>query len=171
MRQGLLFLLVIVIVTLLFFMVRSIVSQLDEKELSNSNGPIPPLKFLRIDGAPMTGEEILADAPVMIKYLNPDCDICHEEISKLLGAYDAFKGMTTLLVVAGDEADIEGFSREYSLEQYPGLLVVREGERSFADHFGESVFPTTLIYGPDHSLIDKIEGQVNLSYITKLISN
>jgi peroxiredoxin len=128
---------------------------------------IPDFKFYDMEGKPVTRLSLVANAPTIFFYFDPDCDHCQNIAKKITEQKDLFKGVTLVLVSWADAKAIRAFPGKH-LPGFPGkLIVTKDNEYKIDKWFGYSATPSLYVYSDQYKRTASFKDEVAAEILVK----
>jgi peroxiredoxin len=163
-------LLLTIVVGLSYFGYNVIQKQTINKQIESTIQKLPILSFYTTNQEIFTFENN-PQKNTLIIYFHPECEHCQYEAKQISKYQSEFKGTYILMVSPAQLDDIKQFQTEYQLEEISSLKMLWDKDREFETYFGNSTFPTILIYNSNNELQKKYKGEVKIDAIIKHISH
>lgn len=161
----------ITVVALFLFISTCIILELRKKRAIDKNlQTLASFCMTNIFGVKFCTESI-PDQPILILYINPDCEMCEVEISQLKSQINKFKGTSILIITNAPVNQATNFYKTHRLSEISNLQFLLDEGMEFQDHTGVSVVPTCLIYNKDKKLVHKFAGEVKVDILLKYIAH
>jgi hypothetical protein len=128
---------------------------------------IPDFKFYDMENQPVTRLSLVANAPTIFFYFDPDCDHCQLIATMITEQKELFKGITLVLVSWAEVDAIKGFPGKY-LPGFPGKLIVTKDKDYLVDKwFGDSVAPSIYVYNNQYKRTASFKDEVRPEILVK----
>ncbi len=164
-RKVIISIVIISVAGLLFFLVSKTIDKIRHKErIAQKIKTFPALSVIAI------GHNDLADwknagNPTVIIFFNSGCEHCQYEVGSIAQALAAFKE-TNLLFISDESVEkITAFSRQYKLNDKPGVWWLKMEPEEVYNTFGNIGVPHIWIYNKEGKLIKEFKGETKVEAI------
>jgi thiol-disulfide isomerase/thioredoxin len=130
---------------------------------------VPNYSFYDLDGGKYSNGLVKGN-PMVFIYFHPECEHCQYEAEQLLLKRDSFKGVQLVMVSPAPIDAVKQFFSSYHLTEIENLDVLWDKENKFESYFGESIFPTVIIYDNQGKLRKKYKGEVSIETIIQQLT-
>ncbi len=98
-----------------------------------------------VDGGSIAGDELTADAPVLMTFVQPTCPISHEEAPKIAAAARLHPEITYVIVHSGGSVDdYRAMTAEAGLDA-PNIVHVDDSDQQLWKRFGVTASPSSIL--------------------------
>lgn len=115
-----------------------------------------------IDAKTLTGKNVLI-------LFQPDCDHCQHEAEAIREHLASFAGYTLYFVSSATLAEIEKFASDYKLSGNSHVVFGWTATENVLNNFGPIQAPSVYIYSDQGKLVQKFNGQTDISVILKYL--
>jgi hypothetical protein len=115
-----------------------------------------------IDAKTLTGKNVLV-------LFQPDCDHCQHEAEDIREHLASFNGYTLYFISSASMAEIEKFASDYKLSGNSNVVFGWTATENVLNNFGPIQAPSVYIYADQGKLIQKFNGQTDVSVILKYL--
>jgi peroxiredoxin len=115
-----------------------------------------------IDAKALKGKNILV-------LFQPDCDHCQHEAEDIRENLAAFSGYTLYFVSSSSMVEIQKFASDYKLADNKNVVFGWTPTENVLNNFGPIQAPSVYIYTDQGRLVQKFNGQTDISLILKYL--
>jgi peroxiredoxin len=126
---------------------------------------LPELKYYTPDARLFTNSDLADESGLILLYLNPVCEACHEEMKQILDNMDYLKDMEILIISPNSRDELAGFAKQYELEKYAQITILHDPRDFFYRQFKVTGYPSLYMYNSKKELISEFDSFVNFSEI------
>ena len=145
--------------------------KLEGKKLEKMEAPapndLPNMIIAYLDGSQIHAKKLEGKTALMIYF--PDCDHCQREAAQIQKHIASFKDHTLYFLTTATKPEAEKFAEDYKLNNIGnvkfGLITIND----VLSNFGSIDTPSIYIYGNDHNLVQKFNGETQIDTILKSI--
>lgn len=136
------------------FIVSACKNKLVDKEFIAKIRTIPTFEAQELDSTSIfTTSKIQAGTPTIFLYFDPECHTCQDE-TKMLTKYIAdFKGTNIIMLSMSDVPRIRKFAKDYSLDYYNNIKVLKDHKYTFLNVFKLQEIPSAVIYNKEKQIL------------------
>lgn len=158
---------ILLLSTLLYFTIFRVIEYNRKSNLSNR---LPNLTFDKLDGSDFNFKS-LDKKNVIIMFFSPDCEFCSEEINDLIKNIEQFRNTIILMISPSDPSILSKFYKEFEINKYENLIILKDNSGQFKKNFGSSSIPTTILYNRNKEKLFKAEGSITSKRIVEIFNN
>jgi len=170
MKKILTFLITVSVCAILFILAKGIfLKVLKANDRDDRIKTLPSFSLGTLNGEIFNSAD-LKNGPLLLVYFHPDCDYCQYEISSLIRHDIQSKGVKVLLVSNALPETIDEFMEQFETGQ-DEFCILSDSSFVFANLFGISVIPVSLIYNENLELIKFFKGEVSPNAILNFLND
>ena len=128
---------------------------------------LPNMSIVFFDGS-QTHAKKLEGKTILIVYF-PDCDHCQREAAQIRKHIASFKDHTLYFLTTAPKPEAAKFAEDYKLSNIGnvkfGLITIND----VLSNFGSIATPSIYIYGNNHELVQKFNGETQIEVILKYV--
>ena len=128
---------------------------------------LPSMQIRMLDGNTLEAKTI--KGPAVLILFQPDCDHCQNEARQFREYLSAFKNYSLYFVSSGAIPEIEKFSVDYKLSGIENVAFGFTTVENILNNFGPIQAPSVYIYSEQEKLVQKFNGEVDISVILKYL--
>lgn len=142
----------------------------DNNDLNKRN--LPSFNILRVD-SPNTfnTNQIPEGKQTVFFYFDPDCEYCKHQTEVIISIINDLKQTSFYFISDWPENNLKDYYTRYKLNRYPNILVGRDLNSSFGNHFKPSGVPCLAIFDKNKKLKNLIIGTASSDSIKRYLLN
>jgi peroxiredoxin len=109
----------------------------------------------------------LPKQPIVLLFIHPECDFCHEEIKQLKESQILFQNISVLLVTTAPRQQVIDFYSNQNLSAFDNIKLLMDDNLKIFKEFDVNTIPTVFLYDEDKKLIFKHKGEIKMEYLIK----
>ena len=113
--------------------------------------------------------QIAGNAPVVILYLHPDCDLCQSEAAFLREKISLFGNSQLLMISHAGREELSRFVTDYGLDRLPSLKILTDPDIEMYTRLKVNRIPACFVYDDKHQFVTSFQGIVRLDMVIELI--
>lgn len=106
--------------------------------------------------------ESIQNKSVLILFMNPECDFCHEEIKQIKEQYNILENVSILLISAVQKKQATDFYSDYQLSQYNNIKLLIDENGKMSNYYDVKTIPTIFVYDKSKKLIFTHKGEIKI---------
>lgn len=139
----------------------------EAKEDVPVSNDLPTMQIQLTDGRTLDAKT-LEGATILVMF-QPDCDHCQREAEQIRENLKAFKAYSLYFVSSASMQEIEKFSKDYGLNEPENVFFGYTPVQSVLNNFGPIQAPSMYIYSKNGTLVQALNGEVDISVILKYL--
>lgn len=140
-----------------------------KKESALKLKTMPDFKFYTMNDEAYTQDNVPSGKPLLVLHFSTDCEHCQNEAKDLKKNISWFENVHILMVSDKSKEEINTFSQDYGLKEYPQIVFLRDTTSAFFYSFGTASFPLAYVYDSDRNLVKNFTGETTMDVIKKAI--
>lgn len=170
MKQRLKPLILILVLTLLGYLIYSVITKMQYKdEVDKTLQTIPGFSFKTLKNKDFTNVDLVLNTPTVFIYFNTKCDFCQHEAQSISENIESFKETQLLFVSTEPIETIKTFAETYKLNNHNNISFLHDNTNTFSSRFDANSIPFILVYNKSHELVKKHKGQLKPETILKAL--
>lgn len=145
------------------------VTKARRKESALNLKTMPDFKFYTLNDKAYTQADVPSGKPLLVLHFSTDCEHCQNEAKDLKKNISWFENVHILMVSDKSKEEINTFSQDYGLKEYPQIVFLRDTTSAFFYSFGTASFPLAYVYDSDHNLLKHFPGETGMDVIKKVL--
>ncbi len=97
----------------------------------------------------------------IFNYFSPNCEHCQYMSKSIFKNKDSFKNISLIMITKADKQSILEFKKEFLIDSLPFVILIKDSNENFYNHFASSMVPSYYIY-KNNVLIKKILGETKI---------
>ena len=111
--------------------------------------------------------ESLSNKPIIILFMNPECDFCQEEIKQIKKDQTRLKDVSVLLVTHTSLQQAIDFYSTQNLSLFDNIRLLSDEDIKIYNQFDIKTIPTIFIYDKNKKLIFTHKGEIKIEALTR----
>jgi len=113
---------------------------------------LPTFTFLTANGGTLTNADLPANTPVLIVFVDVDCEHCQKAVRHMNDSASLFKKVPLYMVSIAGQPKLKAFARQYG----PRLKAqwLRDPDARNMGRFRPVRYPAMFLYSPEKRLLD-----------------
>lgn len=138
----------------------------EPQETGREGKPLPVFSLLLSDSTThfSTGS-ISAGKPAVLFYFGPHCPYSHAQMEEIIDHMDELEDINFYLITPAPYPEMMEFYKQYSLEEYPNVVVGRDTTNFFGDYYKAPGVPFLAIYRKDKIMHEAYVGKLDADEI------
>ncbi len=132
---------------------------------------IPDFTGERLDGRTFTKKNLRADVPVVIFYIDINCDDCNKLVKGVIENTDKFKNTHVLFLSPQGKPGLKAFNAKFELGQFNFITLLQDRFMNFDIIVKAKAFPTVLIYNKNHRLLKRYDQPPKIEEIIAVLES
>lgn len=108
---------------------------------------------------------IAGGKPTVFFYFGPHCPYCHEQMKEIIDHMDELEDINFYLITPAPYREMMEFYKQYSLEEYPNVVMGRDSINFFGDYYKAPGIPFLAIYRKDKIMHEAYVGKLDADEI------
>ena len=106
--------------------------------------------------------EFLPNQPILLLFMHPECDFCHEEIKQIKDRQNDLGSVSILLITTAQKKQVIDFYSYHQLNQFNNIQLLIDEDYKISNYFDVKVIPTMFIYDKNKKLIFTHKGEIKI---------
>ena len=128
---------------------------------------LPAMQIQLTDGKTVDAKKL--EGKTILVLFQPDCDHCQREAEQIRENLNAFRDYKLYFVSSAAKPEIEKFAKDYGLSEEENISFGSTTVQSVLDNFGPIQAPSMYIYSENGTLVQALNGEVDISVILKYL--
>ncbi|MDR0232382.1 MAG: redoxin domain-containing protein [Dysgonamonadaceae bacterium] len=160
-----------IIVLILFILGINSFKKINEKKIVKENiQKFHDFCIFTVGGNHELCTKLLPTQPIIILFIHPECDSCHEEVKQLKEYQTEFQNISILLVTSASLQQAIDFYSNQNLSLFDNIKLCLDEDFKISDHFGINTIPSVFLYNQDKELIFKHKGEIKIETLISYLS-
>ena len=143
-------------------------SSRDPRPTGKEGKTLPLFSLLLSDSTThFTTASIAAGKPTVLFYFGARCPYSHAQMEEILAHIDELEDINIYMITTSPYDEMMAFYKQYSLEEYPNIVVGRDTADFFANHYQAPGVPFLAIYRKNKIMHEAYVGELEASQIKR----
>ena len=153
----------IAVIALAVYLGFRIYHKIQQKQTAEKNtATLPAFSFYTLNNTVFTNNNLPdSNGKIIFNFFSPTCEHCQYMATQYVQHQQQLNGITILMITVADSLAVTEFYKQYTLNQVPNIIMLRDKKFSFPKIFGTGVVPCFFIYN-HQKLVKKIIGETKM---------
>jgi thiol-disulfide isomerase/thioredoxin len=112
---------------------------------------------------------LLPNKPIILMFMNPECDHCQEEIKQIKRNKDKLKDISILLITSAPIKQVTDFYFVNGLSNLSNLQFLSDENMNITNDFDVHAIPSIFLYNDKRELVYKFNGEIKIEALLKYL--
>ncbi|WP_179862290.1 peroxiredoxin family protein [Longibacter salinarum] len=164
-------LLVIVIGAIGYFGYGMLTESEAEKQAQTQQQQFPSGILQTTGGGTFEFASVPKDRPVVLMFFSPTCPYCQQETAEIVQHKQLPQDATILMVSTFARNALQAYVKEYNLDQFDNIRVLRDFGGSLFQKYGVEGVPYTIVYDESHRYVRAFKGKADVNRLYAAVSS